>query len=52
MLGLLARGRANKEIAQALRCSVRTIEVYVSRILLKSGGDCRAAAIARLHALG
>jgi DNA-binding NarL/FixJ family response regulator len=48
VLGLLAQGQANKEIAAALRCSVRTVEVHVTAVLIKLDVDSRAGAASRL----
>ncbi len=48
ILGFIARGQANKEIASALRCSVRTVEVHVTAVLLKLDVDSRSAAASRL----
>lgn len=48
VLGLIAQGQANKEIAAALRCSVRTVEVHVTAVLLKLGVDSRSGAASRL----
>ena len=39
MLRLLAEGRRMKEIAAALNISVRTVETYRTRIMLKLGID-------------
>ena len=39
VLSLLAEGRANKEVALALRLSEKTVETYRSRIKLKLGLD-------------
>lgn len=47
VLELLANGLANKEIAQGLCCSVKTVEVHVGQLLRKSGTDSRTALIAR-----
>jgi DNA-binding NarL/FixJ family response regulator len=41
MLRLLAQGMSNREIAQALVLSVRTIKVYISRLLEKTGAKDR-----------
>ncbi len=48
VLEQLARGQTNKQIASRLGCSIRTIEVHVTRILRKSGTSGRAELIARL----
>lgn len=44
----LARGESNKEIANALRCAERTVEVHVSSVLRKLDVDTRGACMARL----
>jgi len=41
VLELLARGRANKEIASSLSCSVRTVEFHISNLLRKVGASSR-----------
>lgn len=48
VLGQLARGASNKEIANALGCAERTVEVHVSSVLRKLDVDTRAACMARL----
>ncbi|MDQ3264580.1 MAG: helix-turn-helix transcriptional regulator [Myxococcota bacterium] len=48
VLGLLAKGRSNKEIALALGCAVSTVEIHVSAVLQKSGVGRRAQLIALL----
>ena len=50
VLGMLARGLANKEIAAALDNSVKTCEAHVSSVLRKAGADSRAVLIARVWA--
>jgi DNA-binding CsgD family transcriptional regulator len=52
VLGLLARGSTNKEIAAELVLSVRTIDVHVSHILAKLDADNRVEAAATAHRLG
>lgn len=47
----LAAGGSNKDIANALGCSERTVEVHVSRILEKSASDGRAQVVARFWKL-
>jgi DNA-binding CsgD family transcriptional regulator len=47
VLGLLSEGRANKEIADALGCSVRTVEFHISNLLRKMGVSSRLGLIAR-----
>jgi DNA-binding CsgD family transcriptional regulator len=46
VLGLLSEGRANKEIADALGCSVRTVEFHISNLLRKVGASSRLELIA------
>ena len=46
VLHLLAAGRTNREIAEALFLSERTIHSHVRTILTKTGADNRAAAAA------
>lgn len=47
VLRLLARGDANKEIAQALACAENTVELHVTELFRKSGAPTRAKLIAR-----
>jgi len=49
VLGLLSVGSSNKEIAARLSLGVRTVESYVSSILMKIGATSRTQAVA--HAL-
>jgi len=44
VLGLLAEGMANKQIATALGISVRTVTVHVSNLLRKTGASSRTEA--------
>jgi DNA-binding NarL/FixJ family response regulator len=46
VLGLLARGRSNKEIASELALGVRTVESHVSGVLSKLGVASRTEAVA------
>lgn len=46
----LARGESNREIAAALGCSERTVELHVTAILQKVGADSRSAAVATFWA--
>ncbi len=48
VLEQLAQGRANKEIAQALGISTRTVEVHITSLLSKSGCSSRSELLARL----
>ena len=52
VLLLLADGRSNPEIAQALFISPKTASVHVSNILAKLGVSGRVEAAAVLHRLG
>jgi DNA-binding CsgD family transcriptional regulator len=48
VLGELAAGRSNKEIAVRLDCSARTVDVHVSSLLRKAQCTSRAELIARV----
>jgi DNA-binding CsgD family transcriptional regulator len=52
ILGLLAAGRSNPQIAGALFISPKTASVHVSNILAKLGVDSRIEAAAVAHRLG
>jgi DNA-binding NarL/FixJ family response regulator len=52
VLGLLADGRSNREIARHLFISERTVGVHVSRILAKLGVHNRTQAAASATELG
>jgi DNA-binding NarL/FixJ family response regulator len=52
VLALLAEGSSNKDIANGLECSERTVEVHVSRLLLKSRTSKRTELLARCWAHG
>jgi LuxR family transcriptional regulator, maltose regulon positive regulatory protein len=52
ILTLLAAGLTNREIAQRLILSARTVETHVARITGKLGVNSRARAVARAVALG
>jgi LuxR family maltose regulon positive regulatory protein len=52
ILELLAAGLTNREIAQRLIVSARTVETHVARITGKLGVNSRARAVARAVALG
>jgi DNA-binding NarL/FixJ family response regulator len=53
VLSLIAGGLANKQIAQQLAISERTVKVHVSSVLNKLGADnrARAAVLATQHGL-
>jgi NarL family two-component system response regulator LiaR len=40
-VALIAQGKSNREIAEAMVVSVKTVETYVTRILNKLGFDSR-----------
>jgi DNA-binding NarL/FixJ family response regulator len=52
VLGLLAEGRSNREIAVALEISVHTSKFHVDRILLKLDASSRTDAVVRGVRLG
>jgi DNA-binding CsgD family transcriptional regulator len=52
VLGLVAAGRSNRQIAQALFISPNTVGVHVSNILAKLGVAGRVEAAAIAHRLG
>jgi DNA-binding CsgD family transcriptional regulator len=52
VLALVAQGRTNRQIAQALFISDKTASVHVSHILAKLGVANRAEAAATMHRLG
>ena len=52
VLRLLARGRTNREIGQALYMSPKTASVHVSRILSKLGVKTRTEAAGTAYSLG
>ncbi|MEW6568798.1 MAG: helix-turn-helix transcriptional regulator [Chloroflexota bacterium] len=41
VLGLLAQGKTNRQIAQALQISVRTVEFHAGNVLTRLGVTCR-----------
>ena len=53
VLGLIAAGKSNPQIAQALLISLNTVERHVTHILQKTGASNRteAAAFAHRHGL-
>ena len=52
VLNLLAQGRSNQEIADALVVTVETIKGHVSSLLSKLGVDNRTQAVLHAHSLG
>ncbi|MBL8952690.1 MAG: helix-turn-helix transcriptional regulator [Myxococcaceae bacterium] len=52
VLERVAAGASNKDIANDLDCSERTVEVHVSRLLAKSHTTKRTELLARCWALG
>ena len=46
---LIAEGRTNREIAQALTISERTVKVHVRILFQKLGVSCRAEAVAAIR---
>ena len=52
VLALVAEGRTNRQIAEALFISDKTSSVHVSNILAKLGVANRAEAAAAVHRLG
>ena len=50
VLRLIAQGRTNKDVAEALYLSPRTVEKHVERLLLKTGAPNRTALAALLRA--
>jgi DNA-binding CsgD family transcriptional regulator len=47
VLALVATGKTNKEIAQALACADNTVELHVTHVLRKAGVTSRSQLIAR-----
>ena len=52
VLGLVADGRSNRQIAEELYTSAKTASVHVSNILAKLGVPNRAEAAVAAHRLG
>lgn len=51
VLGVLFKGRSNKEIAVELACSIKTVEFHISNILRKTGTGSRTHLLARQLAI-
>jgi DNA-binding CsgD family transcriptional regulator len=51
ILGLLVAGKPDREIAEALAVSVRTVEHHVARIRQRLGAGTRAELLAKLRGL-
>ncbi|NTV62573.1 MAG: response regulator transcription factor [Oscillochloris sp.] len=52
VLGLLAAGYRNREIAERLQVSLKTVEFHVSQLLEKLGVRSRTEAMGKAIALG
>jgi DNA-binding CsgD family transcriptional regulator len=52
VLGLLAAGQANKEIARAMGVSPNTVKTHLARLYEKLGVSSRTTAIAQARSLG
>jgi DNA-binding NarL/FixJ family response regulator len=52
LLAFIVAGRANREIAEALFVSPKTVENHVPAILAKLGASSRTAAVAAARRLG
>lgn len=52
IIGLIAQGQSNKEVARTLGISPETVKTYVKNIFVKLNVDKRAQAVARAQALG
>jgi DNA-binding CsgD family transcriptional regulator len=52
VLLLVASGRHNKQIAQVLGISTRTVDHHLRAMLLRAGADTRAELIARCYVAG
>lgn len=52
VLGLLAAGQANKEIARALGVSPNTVKTHLARLYAKLDAPSRTAVLARARELG
>jgi DNA-binding NarL/FixJ family response regulator len=49
VLELLVAGKSNKEVAAALGCAVRTVELHVTGLLEASRCDSRGELVARFY---
>jgi two-component system, NarL family, nitrate/nitrite response regulator NarL len=52
VLGTLAHGTSNKDIAHTLGCSESTVELHITALLKKSGAASRTELVARFWMLG
>ena len=52
VLALVAAGRRNREIAETLRVSVKTVEFHLSNILGKLNAQSRTEAVVRAWQVG
>jgi len=52
VLGFLAEGHTNRQIAEALFVSPKTVEIHVSRIMDKLGARTRGEAVAAARRTG
>lgn len=52
VLALVARGRKNREVAEALHLSVNTVEYHLRNLFAKLGASSRADALMRAQRLG
>ena len=52
ILGLIAQGRSNKEIARILCIAPETVKTHVKHIFVKLNVEKRAQAVSRAYSLG
>jgi LuxR family maltose regulon positive regulatory protein len=52
ILGLIAQGRSNKEIARSLCIAPETVKTHVKHIFVKLNVEKRAQAVSRAYSLG
>jgi two-component system, NarL family, response regulator LiaR len=52
VLGLVADGRRNREIAELLKVSIKTVEFHLSNILGKLNAQSRTEAVVRAWQVG